>query len=423
MRHIIYRIAVAISITVAVCSCTSSKDTTSEIPVLDFGKAIENMTDIKLSDFGSKITYIPLETNDSCLIGSAPSSLTVTEHFVIVSNSSRQGNDCLVFDRATGKFLNSVGHAGQDSEAFSSPRPVIDGTTGYLTFLGNTDRMLLYNINGTLENTIQLPTSARNINCYIFDGKNPLIYTGANIESKQRELLLINPEGRMLDSLVALNDSIFYNTSANNIEPDNIASISIVGLPNSFPGTIISFKMKSGNDKVMFQNLQTLWNNDNFIHFREIFTDTIYNYTDNNLKPAYILDMGNKSFTIADIGSKELEKESPILYYFLENSDLLVCYGKIGLFSKENFIGIYDKNISSLSVSHLPAEGLVNDIDGFATVTPVRLTTKNEFAGLMTMEQISYWIEEHPDYQFHEDITWIKDLPEDANPVLVIISD
>lgn len=403
-------------------ACSDRSDNNTDIPVLNIGEALENPQTITLSQFGSKIKYIPLETTDSSLIGHNPSNLTVTDRYIIVSNSSRMGDNCLVFDRATGKFLNSVGHKGQDPNAFSGPIPVIDDATGSLTFLGNTDKMLVYNIDGNMESTIQLPTSANNINCYIFDGGNPLLYTGSAIESRQRDLLRINPEGEILDSLMVMGESTLSNRGYYSLDPSDIYSLSVVGLPNSFPGTILFIKLKSGHDRIMFQDQQTLWKTDDYIRFHEIFTDTIYTYTDNNLKPAYILDLGSKGFTINDIGTKAIEEDSPIPYYYLENSDLLVFYGKIGLFSKDHFIGIYDKNDDNLSISTLPTEGLTNDIDGFASVAPIRLTSKNEFVGTLTMDIISNWIDENPDYEFPEEIAWIKDLPEDSNPIVVIIS-
>ena len=50
-------------------SCNRTQQT-SEINQIDIAEGIEKLAELKVSDLGKTIQYIPLETTDSCLIGS-----------------------------------------------------------------------------------------------------------------------------------------------------------------------------------------------------------------------------------------------------------------------------------------------------------------------------------------------------------------
>lgn len=108
-------------------SCNGAQQT-SEVDLIDIAGGMEKLTELKVSDLGKTIRYIPLETTDSCLIGDFP-NIKLLDDKIMVYN----GKQCLLFDKETGKFICSVGHRGDDPEAYSS-------TCGYL----NPKNQLLY---------------------------------------------------------------------------------------------------------------------------------------------------------------------------------------------------------------------------------------------------------------------------------------
>lgn len=57
-----------------------------------------------------------METNDSCLIGMSP-SVNILQDKLLVTTGQDQ---CFLFDKATGRFLTSVGHVGNDPEGYST---------------------------------------------------------------------------------------------------------------------------------------------------------------------------------------------------------------------------------------------------------------------------------------------------------------
>lgn len=108
-------------------SCNRTQQT-SEINQIDIAEGIEKLAELKVSDLGKTIQYIPLETTDSCLIGDFPEVKLLDDKIMI-----HNGKQCLLFDKQTGKFICSVGHRGDDPEAYNS-------TNGYL----NSQNQLLY---------------------------------------------------------------------------------------------------------------------------------------------------------------------------------------------------------------------------------------------------------------------------------------
>ena len=64
------KIIASISAVALFCGCQGVKTAgDGELPVVDVAGALASPVDLKVSDLGSKISYIPLETNDSSLIG------------------------------------------------------------------------------------------------------------------------------------------------------------------------------------------------------------------------------------------------------------------------------------------------------------------------------------------------------------------
>lgn len=126
-----------------------------EAGVIDVTTAISSPTELKVSDLGKTITYVPLATNDSSLVGNNW-AVTVTDDLAIVRNSgsiivngaTTGAAGVLAFSLADGSFLNPVGHGGQDSEAYMFPFFTVDPKTNTLTFDAANDRRVKYSADG-----------------------------------------------------------------------------------------------------------------------------------------------------------------------------------------------------------------------------------------------------------------------------------
>ena len=81
-------------------------------------------------------------------------------------------------------------------------------------------------------------------------------------------------------------------------------------------------------------------------------------------------------------------------------------------------MGYYDKS-SGKAVATDASKGFVDDIEGFMPFNPVLTTPDGDLIGFLKIEDIIKWIEEHPDDELPASL---QDMPDDANPVIVVVS-
>jgi hypothetical protein len=66
-------------------------------------------------------------------------------------------------------------------------------------------------------------------------------------------------------------------------------------------------------------------------------------------------------------------------------------------------------------------DAFTDDLTGFVPFTPMAHGKKGEFVGILTIEQIQEWQEEHPDVKLEGALASLEGLADDANPVVVIV--
>ena len=77
--------------------------------------AMHSVRPIELSEITSGITYVPLETTDSSLIGEQ-ADMRVFNTYILVSSANQ---NLKLFDRKSGKFLSEIGHIGIDPQGYA----------------------------------------------------------------------------------------------------------------------------------------------------------------------------------------------------------------------------------------------------------------------------------------------------------------
>lgn len=405
--------------------CNKTANGNNELPVINLAEALKNPSEMTLSLLGSKITYIPLELSDSSLISGMVDGMIVTYKYITISNAWFSGDpSCMLFDRTTGKFLNTLGHKGQDPEAYSSTNstPVFDPGNESFIFQGNSDKLLVFEPNDVFKEYIDLPFPARNVSSFVISSNDLVLREGISMNPNHQNLFKINNKGEILDSL-SLSDS-----NKEEITTDDISNMTVLrNSVGTLPGYTFIRELKNGKFDLVFDKFRWLWNAEKEVHFFEAFKDSIYNYTNNTLQPIYAIETGYSKENLDNLDF--LKKSFPLFRTFFETSNSIVFVGNYGLMSGEYFGGIYNKKTNEtiagklvkITESSAPS-AFVNDIDGFCPVMISCQTEDGNFAGLLTVDHIKSWMDENPDYKFPEEISWIKDLPEDANPLVVIVS-
>ena len=119
---------------------------------IDIAASLEHLTELKISQLGKQIRYIPLETTDSCLIGNSY-SIKLSKGRIFVSTNGQ----CLSFDKQTGKYLGSIGHKGEDPKGYSNASCFIHPHTNNLYFYRQPDKLVKYDTKGNYLGQVNLP--------------------------------------------------------------------------------------------------------------------------------------------------------------------------------------------------------------------------------------------------------------------------
>ena len=125
-------------------SCGRAADEEKSIEVIPIGEAYRSPSSfLNASDCFTKIRYVPLETSDSALVGDRPVVWIVGDRLIISSD-----HGCLAFDKNSGRFLNSIGHIGNDPEGSLTLSGWPNAAAGHVYFSAGNGRSVIYDVAG-----------------------------------------------------------------------------------------------------------------------------------------------------------------------------------------------------------------------------------------------------------------------------------
>lgn len=398
--------------------------------VIDVVTAISSPTELKVSDLGKTITYVPLATNDSSLVGSQW-AVTVTDDLALVRNSGNivvngattASAGVMAFSLADGSYLNPVGHGGQDGEAYMFPFFTVDPKTNVLTFDAANDKRVKYSADGRFLGTY--PKYSKS-----FSAPRPQITDDTiGISALQNtpgqgdpflSIIFTSESGRLLDSIPVI--------STQSEEQMGALSFSGAVTFDTFDGYMphsqaegIAFFVE-GQPGMYAAPAPALWRSGDELHTLMRFSDTIYSVAMNSTpQPALIFDMGGQGYTPADNGKRDLTENDLMIGEIVETPATLIFGVSKGWNKRANaFIGLYDKKEGTTRATKA-SEGFADDLTGFMPFFPVAATPDGRYVGIVTQEDIAKWMEEHPDAKVPESLQAVVDSEEEPNPVLVIV--
>lgn len=402
-------------------ACNGSQPIT-EATQIDIVDGIENPTELKVSDLGKTIRYIPLETTDACLIGNDPQIKVFNDKLLVYTN-----NQCFLFDKETGQFICSIGHKGDDPEAYSSTTPYINSQNQLLYFGQEGNKLVKYDQRGKYIGTITIPattsksenslkTNSLNMNSYVFsDSIITGHYVGGLGEKCPSSVLSFTESGALIDTLPHIIPELGIG------QLDEIVSFSVrkgFGLL----GGIINVQYANGKQSISTPGNTALWQNKGQLRLKELFTDTIYTIKENKLEKYVTFHTGKYHWPTSERVQTANNSDRVLISYTAENEHVLYFQFIKGIYTDLPVLynGIYNKQSATTTIA-LAEKAFTDDITHFMPFVPTYLNEKGEYASLVQAADACTWLEENPESKTEKGLTTLKGLNEESNPVVVLV--
>ena len=388
---------------------------------IDVLPAFENLAELKVSQLGKNIRYVPLETTDSSLIGGS-CKVRLLEDKIMVTYGARSESHCFLFDRETGKFIREIGHKGEDPRGYSEVKSYVHPVTGHIYFHRMPNKLIKYNQEGEFLGEVEMPNGLPSGFYPLLTKEGMLVYEGPAFNANHQSQLYWLDEAKGKTGEIAL--PIVGNSEE--FKPEEIQGISVFGAGSTTVGLLgcngaimISFK---DDVKGLYPiNYPAVWEMEGGFRLHETFSDTIYQLKGLELEPCHVFNLGDRRLALEDRGKKEGYEDKLSITYVLETNHLIYFQCAKNLYGDFSFYnGVYQKSNGEVVMNKVE-EAFTDDLTGFLPFTPIAHTGKDEFAGILTIEQIQKWQEEHPDAKLEGALAPLKDLDFDANPVVVIV--
>lgn len=388
-------------------SCSSTPQS-AKLCTVDVAGAMENPAELKLSELASDVRYVPLETTDSCLIGANPNILLLDKQIVVYSNK-----ECLLFNKADGKFLCKLGHGGNDPEAYSYPVPFYNGHNEMFYFKREPEWLQKYDASGRYQGRLKIPTPPAMPSEFGF--MDSLVighYNNIAMGYAPRALLLFNEKGEEVDTVHSLLPVLPQK------EVSDIDNINVKKLGGMM---IVLTRFKDGSYSSGIGGGIFLWNSKGETRFKENFNDTVFTVKRSELTP-YIVFKTGKWHWGAEARTDPKDNESRLLIGKVFESPQAIFFQCIrGLYTNEPEMlsGIYNRK-SGMTYMSPEKNGIIDDINDFMPFHLKACSLQGEYAGLVEAGEAVDWLKEHADLARNSKFSVLKGLTEDDNPVVVI---
>lgn len=399
----------------ALVSCNQSKKS-EELEVVPIESAYLHPTVLKASDYFKNIRYVALETNDHSLVGSDPTVWIADDKLIVISNQKQ----CLSFDKATGRFLGSIGHIGNDPEGSLSLSGWMNEASGHIYFSAGNGRNVIYDTNGNFlgsQHDLEITDGLYGIDTYDYLNDSILVEHLPATDKKPDRIILYQDSTLIASYSSKGEESSRLSGLMADIQDINMHKDTEIG----YEAIYLSFK--DGQKNCLIPSEQIFWHNGDDLFFRELFNDTVYQVKTTGLYPVRRFDFGSMSWDRKDRYDSEKDRAIyPLSVY--ENSRILWLRFVVNLHHKDQwkvYNAIYDKKTQNVKVAKLK-EGVSDDLNDFIPLQPSFAASSGEFAQIVSAKDVKEWFEKYPEHKnLSEEIISLSKLTEEDNPVVIIM--
>lgn len=393
----IFNILLLMGLTSLAAACSGNK-TIEKDGVINVATHMQHLNQLCLEDIQSKeVSYVPLETTDSSLIGARPYVRLLKDKILV----SSQGQPLKMFDAQTGKFISTVGLIGQGKGEYNliSDMPVfwVDEKAERIMIKSSGQKILCFDSNGDFIENLTIP--------------DEIILQLASQISSEGKLYFYFPTETSKISVYDLKTGQISETISGYSEEKAIQN-DYQGIPIIYNGygnvptcpSCIIRQLK--NDGLFFHYKEdpVIWKFEGNTYLKERFNDTIYVASENKLESRLIFDLGSwhcpyeKRFDVDGCENRisidyVLEGKKCLYFVFQTN------YYNIG--KTKNFYGVFDKQTHEVKISD--TESILDNNKNICINKLQTATEDGTFLGLI------------PATEYNESAS------EEDNPVVVIL--
>ena len=393
---------------------------------------------LRASDYFSSVEYIPLETNDSCLVGAAPRFFFCRDTLVVAADQTRQG---LAFSRS-GKFFHAIGGEGRGPREYRSARSVVmnpyNATLYFLDMLpGKYHR---FGMDGGYLSPLTFPSDSGVRVGYLawLDAESPVGFEpNQSMWGRAPQLTFFDKEGALkhtvsrpipIDSLMqspSVNGNQLYITDGNLqiymlLPQSGLLRHGIAGY-----GGVTTFNNQvTGGSYTTFSYEDAFFSYyDQQLFLREDFNDTIFQVTEEGLRPHVAFDFGKYHWPEESrYDAKRYGDSRSYISWFAETDRIIFFEFFTGGDTPMAYRGSYHKENQTVRLGSVK-EGFYDDINGFMPLQILAKTYDDSFVGVLEPLKIRKWFEENPDKAaaLPEHLKALRNISEEANPVVVVM--
>lgn len=405
------------SIAVA-CGTKNQENRTDGLHVIRIEEAMQNQTDLALSDLGKTYAYVPLETTDSSIITiSSVTAMAVTDRLILVG---AQHIPLKAFDKKTGRYIGQLGGIGNGPTEYPSGRRFQpDPVTGNIYVQIAPNRYQCYDPQGGYVGPVAWEEAAQGmvVTPYFLADR---LYSYVNVPTERTSALAYMyelPSGEKRDSLPVRWGSDIPEGKFKTVLP--LVGSEIIGGMALF----VQFQNDKWTYGCRFQ--PPYWYQDDELRLKDFYCDTIFAVKGfDRLEPRAVFEMGklggfdrfenSEAMAGKFIVTRVLETDNVI--YFNLIKDMYDIDGWLKGRLHPTYCGIYDKASGTTKI--MKQAPIPDDLAGLPGFTIYNISTDGELIVCYQTEDLIEAREHMPESQQPD---WLKQLKEDDNPVLLLI--
>ena len=384
----------------AACGNLKPAEPTDGLIVIDVENALHHLEDeLKMSDLYDTVCYVPLETNDSCLVGNWPSLQVVGGHLVVSSYTTQ--SLCHSFDKQTGRYVARIGHTGDDPQAYTASNPDYNERDGLLYFLREPDALQKYDLQGGYHGILKLGTKFPMPVQYAFTDSLIVGRYNNRWPASPCAMLSFRPDGQLQDSIFDPMARVAYPPTApfGKTQLKQLAGATLA--LTTFGGGSAWNSIKGGS----------MYTYDGQVKYHADFSDTVHVVQGSRLKPSIAFHTGAYHFPPEGRAQDYGYADKVVITQVSETPKCILFYAARGIYSEtpDNYVGVYDRRTGSLRMAH--TEGaLMDDLTGFM---PYK-------GNLIQAFEVVEWLAAHPEAKENPALAPLLKVQEEDNPVAVI---